>query len=63
MLERCENCSFKLNQPFCPLRGWPSDPCAFDLREIERRKRLPLVIDEETGLRRKHVGKKPIEEG
>ncbi len=32
--------------------------CGFDKTELRRRKKLPLVLNEKTGLHRKIVGKK-----
>ncbi len=48
------NCTMQgcvLSRPDC--KG-----CGFDKTELRRRKKLPLVLNEKTGLHRKIVGKK-----
>lgn len=41
----------------CPMSRPVCQGCGFDKKELKRRRELPLVLDERTGLRRKHVGR------
>mgnify|MGYP003571340254 CR=1 FL=1 len=53
-----ENCLYETGESGCPIGCLQCDGCPWDRVEAERRKKLPLIRDDKTGLLRIVIGRK-----
>lgn len=54
-MDRCSKCTFEGRTDVCPLIVAPLYKCGWRGDEYERRKKLKLYVDPNTGLRRKYI--------